>query len=370
MLVTAELATAFKGEPRYTPVFEHPGLPTAATVGATAACDTLAPAGPPFSACLPDEFIQSFAGVSRTPAGMATALALSVGLVILLLVLAPVLYAEWLSPPAPPPEKKQRAFDARSLRLGVGLDFAFDAARITGELQTTVCIFAAVALFFSLPFYWTAIPGWFRPNPDLGFPLWGKVLLGSGASAAGIVAVLHWLSGAGSGLRPALGIAVDVDNYLREFPKDRTPRARMAERYTSLLRFICEWRADSADSNSGYDTLIIVAHSQGTVISADLLRYLAQERTRSPGFEPRLARLAGVGDGKELAVGFFTMGSPLRQLYARRFPDLYRWATQNEVDQSGLSAADTMLGKPLWVNAYRSADYVGRNLTVSGRRSS
>ena len=172
--------------------------------------------------------------------------------------------------------------------------------------------------------------------------------------------MIHWLSGAGAGLRPALGIAADVDNYMRELPRDRTPRARLVERYASLLRYICDWRADPMDPESGYDGLILIAHSQGTVITADLLRYLEAERADlGATWEPSLVRLAGAG--KPLPIVLYTMGSPLRQLYAQRFPDLYGWTCESRADgRTGPDPQDLRVGR--WVNAYRSGDYVGRRL--------
>ena len=45
------------------------------------------------------------------------------------------------------------------------------------------------------------------------------------------------------------------------------PRARIFSRYASLLADVCK---------RGYSRVVIVSHSQGTVITADLLRYLAR----------------------------------------------------------------------------------------------
>src|SRR5205814_4998664 len=85
------------------------------------------------------------------------------------------------------------------------------------------------------------------------------------------------------GFRSVIDAATDVDNHLREHPRGRTPRARIGARYASLMRHICQWR-DPHDLH-GYDALVIVAHSQGAVITADLLRYLKREK------DPTLRRL-------------------------------------------------------------------------------
>jgi esterase/lipase superfamily enzyme len=79
----------------------------------------------------------------------------------------------------------------------------------------------------------------------------------------------------------------------------------MAERFASLLRYVGSRRA-VVDGKSApfFDRIIIVSHSQGTVIAADLLRFL-----RVTGAE------LGLVDGRFRLV---TMGSPLHQLYAQR----------------------------------------------------
>lgn len=124
------------------------------------------------------------------------------------------------------------------------------------------------------------------------------------------------------------------------------PRARVFARYYSLLQHIA--RAEPA-----YGKVVVIAHSQGTVITADLFRYL-NFRTLWP-----------LGS----AVTLFTMGSPLRQLYARRFPELYDWVWHSAPPIDEYSPPDisddckpipSELGVKRWVNAYRSGDYVGR----------
>ncbi len=84
---------------------------------------------------------------------------------------------------------------------------------------------------------------------------------------------------------PVIRCILDVDTYLRTGPTNATPRAKIFERFTSLLRYIAQYR----DANGeGYDSVVIVAHSLGSLISADLLRLLKElrnePRTRTPGF--------------------------------------------------------------------------------------
>jgi hypothetical protein len=136
-------------------------------------------------------------------------------------------------------------------------------------------------------------------------------------------------------------ICLDVDDWLREHPHGSNPTALICARYVSLLRYI---------SCQSYDAIVIFAHSQGTVITADLLRFLARSRVDGTyeKYDHRLAALDRV------PVTLFTVGSPLRQLYADRFPHLYSYASSGmDVSEAGLC---------FWLNAYRSGDYIGRYL--------
>ncbi|HEX3866938.1 MAG TPA: hypothetical protein VHV78_09305, partial [Gemmatimonadaceae bacterium] len=202
------------------------------------------------------------------------------------------------------------------------------------------------------------------------------------ASAATLAAVRGRLELVASRARPALGIILDVDNYLRESPRSHTPRAQIAERFASLLRHVVERR----DENGAryFDRIVIVSHSQGTVIAADLLRYLTIAQVESP-------------DLSTVDIRLMTMGSPLRQLYAANFPHLYNWIDRTDsfgdatpknedaalehrrisghatlaipaeggeaaMELSGLSPSPRWLRVREWVNLYTSGDYIGRTL--------
>src|SRR5205814_6102269 len=73
------------------------------------------------------------------------------------------------------------------------------------------------------------------------------------------------------GLRSALDIALDVINWLRIFPQKSNCRGRICARFYSLLRHVQVWQ--SRIDGRGYDAVVILSHSQGTVIAAALLRY-------------------------------------------------------------------------------------------------
>jgi hypothetical protein len=148
-------------------------------------------------------------------------------------------------------------------------------------------------------------------------------------------------------LRVAIDAVLDVDNYFADPPDRQPPRARIYSRYASLLAHL---------RDAGYARAVIVAHSQGTVISADLLRYLhAQGRLREVAGKVRLALV--------------TVGSPLRDLYAERFPLLYRWMGSRDAGFAQAAPAAAELGLAEWVNACRSGDYVGRFIWSSDRHA-
>jgi hypothetical protein len=226
------------------------------------------------------------------------------------------------------------------------------------------------------------------------------------ASAIGIFALRGRLESVALGLRPALDVALDVESYLRQYPRSRTPRARIAERYASLLRYVTRWRDPEGYPYAG---VVVVAHSQGAVITTDLLAFLRREKDPSlPDFtEPDPGRKEKQEKEKNRAwkwtrLYLFTMGAPLRQLYAACFPHLYAWVggrpqgwdafalpkapsrserplfesrdddghvVRDEIDHDAVPDP-WELGATKWVNAYRSGDYVGRALWRTPERSS
>jgi hypothetical protein len=190
----------------------------------------------------------------------------------------------------------------------------------------------------------------------------GTMVAGAGAGLLGFRGRLSQLA---LGFRPVVRVMLDVDNWLREHPRDSNPTGLICARYVSLLRHICNYRDPDGFK---HDALVIVAHSQGTVITADLLRFLKVEhQTSSPPekYDPGLQRMLS----GELPVYLLTMGCPLRQLYGLRFPYLYSWARHERGDTfrvdtipGNTSPDPAELGVVDWVNAFRSADYVGRHI--------
>ena len=102
---------------------------------------------------------------------------------------------------------------------------------------------------------------------------------------------------------------------------------------------------------------MIVSHSQGTVISADLLRYM-KERAADAAAKGRDDEVARIWRALGPKIMLVTAGCPLRQLYAARFPEMYDWVLRDDGTRLGPVAAD--VGVTLWVNVYTTGDYVGR----------
>jgi hypothetical protein len=155
-------------------------------------------------------------------------------------------------------------------------------------------------------------------------------------------------------LRAPLDAALDVDNHFREFPRAAISRVRIMERYLAVLRLV---------QAQNYERVVIVAHSQGTVITAELLRYLrwrSDQPSRS-GTDELLRSLRHWIDQSRLRL--LTVGSPLRQLYALRFPDMYSWvlsSAEADAQRPAQGPLPSELGVCHWRNLWGSGDYVGR----------
>jgi hypothetical protein len=163
-------------------------------------------------------------------------------------------------------------------------------------------------------------------------------------------------------LGPILNKILDVDSYLRQFPRDCTPKARTFCRYASLLRHVVR--------QEGVEKIIILSYSQGTVITADLLKFL-----NDPTVPCDDDLFTDPGSRKfKKEIHLFTMGCPLRQLYSARFPTWYDWARVDSVAQPRATVKGVMtlpdkalpmaqqLGVAHWSNAYGTGDYIGRAL--------
>jgi hypothetical protein len=243
----------------------------------------------------------------------------------------------------------------KSATLGEWLDQGFRFMRWAGRLlYLGVVLFPSailVALYSAFSPY-NPVVEWMKAASTPFEKSLGGLVAGA---AVGVLGFGGRLSQLALGFRPIVRVALDVDNWLQEHPRDSNPTARICGRYVSLLRYISQWQ--DTEDHRGYDALIVFAHSQGTVITADLLRFLKAE-ARAAGnyaaYDSTLARF------DRMPVYLFTMGCPLRQLYGLRFPYLYGYAPTSLKNDHLPEPND--LGLTEWVNAYRTGDYVGRYL--------
>ncbi len=314
----------------------------------------------------PVNTVDAIIGVVRPRLGIALeTLLLAAGISLLPAIwsLAPVVWTEVF-----PVKSTPRSRGDESLRLGRWQTLTFHGLFVSGFI-----LYIATMIFLPLRFSLSVFfKGW--------EPFAAAVVSGTGLLS--LFLVRGRLKKLALGFRPVLDILLDVDNWFREHPLDSNPKARICGRYVSLLRYLCKWRKDSADANSGYDGIVVIAHSQGTVITADLLRFLKKESQGNlRSYDPELQSLGpsqGSSDSRKIPIYFFTMGSPLRQLYGLRFPHLYHWArhadestmtcwNKSDIPKGQLPDPSELLGVTLWVNCYRSGDYVGRSLWRTDR---
>lgn len=276
---------------------------------------------------------------------------LSLAVMFALWMVSPALFFDKLNPTA---EKRSSA----SAWIGINLSNAYKKMRWVGELFRFM-------LLVALPIEWFLhmVPDGI-PHHNIEFHR--NIVLYGGLSVVFIMfASKGPLSFLGMGFRAGLDVGLDVANWMRFRPRESNPRASIVRRYVSILRHIANWR--DPVTKKGYDKLVIVAHSQGTVITADVLRFLNLEYADSNLVErnSNLARFFS-SDTSSLPIKLLTFGSPLRQLYSQRFPLQYKWAgcnTGTSVQGQRLHGPDPeKLGVTNWANLYCSGDYVGRYL--------
>jgi hypothetical protein len=229
-----------------------------------------------------------------------------------------------------------------SVALGVGLSQGFRWMRVAGE-GIRLIVVAGLPITLLLSLYHAVEQEWVGKVAAISrdSTLWVGLLLIAMIAGPGPFRALAM------GLRTGIDVAIDVANWLRLHPRKHNPRSQICARYTSLLRNILDYRASDG---KGFDRIVIFSHSQGTVISSELLRFL---------------HLNGDQLSRDLAERkpiLFTMGCPLRQLYSQRFPLQYAWGRHEAAAWPGDKPEPAELNITQWVNAYRSGDYVGRHL--------
>jgi hypothetical protein len=293
---------------------------------------------------------------------------LFIGLTTFLLVwwVLPSVLSESMVPRGKPRAPRD-ASDAVSLRMGTWMSRGLDATTVV-----TLLLWSAV---FVLP--------WLYKLAAQKWPLLDDVIFGplTFSLVTNTLVGFTLLAALAKGGQTVLATLLDVDTYLRSTPVYATPRATIFERYISTLRYL---RSHGDENNPGYDSIVIVAHSLGALISGDLLYYLQSERGKEEWQKPDPAE-PSASKFTSIPITLLTMGNPARQLLNRFFPYLYDWVRPgpdngkcplpapipSPDDSKTLEIKDAAppdpadLGLTRWINAYRSGDYVGRSLWLN-----
>ena len=149
--------------------------------------------------------------------------------------------------------------------------------------------------------------------------------------AVGLIAAVHLAPGP---LRNVSHIVMDIINHFRTKAGRFPVRDRIAHRFLAVLDHVL-FPPDERDRPTH---LLIIAHSQGTVITLDALeRPAGQDALRRAGLRLENVRLA-------------TFGSPYTHLYQHYFPSQYP-------PRPGGAILGPAFGR--WVNVFRIDDYVG-----------
>lgn len=333
-LISRGLELSVQDMQEYSPIVFT--APASAQTASSAACPTKVDPGKGAAWFLHDRFVKS------TEAFSATAVLLLSLVAYLLVVLTPSALAEL--------ELIKQKFRLLGRWLTGGyrsLDAVLAAVVFLGVIAALATGVIMAAYRFGGQALVQSFTGWDEGFSTLSCRLLQPLVITAATATLVLSAAGGLLSKYVPWLRAPLDAALDVDNHLREFPRKAIPRVRIFSRFVAVLRYL---------ASQDYERIVIVSHSQGTVISTELLKYLKERAAdrRVPESDP--ARQ--LWENLEGRVRLLTAGCPLRQLYAARFPILYDWPLAESAGRMGPSAA--VVGTQRWVNAYATGDYVGR----------
>jgi hypothetical protein len=156
-------------------------------------------------------------------------------------------------------------------------------------------------------------------------------------------------------IQRAVKLSLDVVNHFAAPNKQFPIRTRIADRLADTLDFLL--------SQKDKPHLVIVCHSQGTVVTLDtLLGYQKHVyegrwplRSRKQVWQPGLWETRLQNEVASLTI--LTFGSPITHLYQHYFPSLYPKLGSMPALQ-GLEA-EIAAGRVRWFNSYRVDDYIG-----------
>ncbi len=284
--------------------------------------------------------------VNTTEAFSVIAVLLMGFVAFLLVVLVPSIWAELFPPSGVPPNNNEEKRLGDWLTGGLAkLSPAITIITILAVLMGVVIATLMVMSRFS-PSY-TILDCFSQLVQTFSQQLLSPLIVTAGAATVALTSAGAMLKRVVPALRAPLDIVLDVDNFFREFPRKAIPRVRIFSRLFAVMDYV---------QLQGYDKIVIVSHSQGTIIMAELLRYLNERAVQK---KPK-DTVPEVWNAFSKNLHLVTAGSPLKQLYAERFPVLYQWVLNGNAAKNGPCIG--CLGVKQWHNFYGSGDYVGREL--------
>ncbi|MEM1198251.1 MAG: hypothetical protein AAGI06_02975, partial [Pseudomonadota bacterium] len=187
---------------------------------------------------------------------------------------------------------------------------------------------------------------------------WNNEYLPKAIAVAGFIGVLAYSQR--EGISQALGVGKDLITYFKVEPSYFGPDGKTADApkmqafsrpenfefddFRQRKRIHARMqRVLSALWDDGYKELIVVSHSQGTIIATEFAKELHDSASELIPKEVR-ERLAPIMQGATLV----TMGSPFTHVYNYYLPDEFG---------EPLSIDDTMIAK--WINIFRIDDFIG-----------
>jgi len=206
--------------------------------------------------------------------------------------------------------------------------------RILAGSVETVPVVLAVAAVAGVLFL---VPGWFINFPAPG---WIKAIASVGAwvvtvGTIGLV-IAAYAAFRNQSTRRIVGILWDVTTFWPRANHPLTPACSAQRAVPQLADRIVALTAGETDS------LVLSAHSQGSVLAAAAVLRLAQDED--------LARHRALE-----RMSLLTYGSPLRRLYARSFPAYFRASVLREVwEETG--------GQ--WLNLWAQTDPIGGEIAL------
>ena len=177
------------------------------------------------------QFLQQLTEFSASPVALFVVIVFAIAVIIAIWSLFPAIWSD-----IQPPNTEIDHNSSESEALGNWLTNGFIAMIAT----VSILLCFLIPLLFLAGSFLSKIPSENWQEATTILDIAAGILT---ASATSLIAFGDRLNRITLGLRGVLDVALDVDNYLRLYPKEDNPRARIFARYKSLLRYLCQWRS-------------------------------------------------------------------------------------------------------------------------------